>query len=68
MEVILLIAALVVAWLVFTALVRIIKTTVKTAFSVAAIILALAALGIGPAQLWQAIIELPQWVQRLMSQ
>lgn len=67
MELILLVAAIAVAWLVFTALIRIVKTTVKTAFSLAAILFLLLALGIGPDQLWQKIAELPKLVQDLLS-
>ncbi|MBD1940505.1 hypothetical protein [Microcoleus sp. FACHB-68] len=58
-----LLAALIVSWLVFTALINLLKTTLKTAVSIAAIVLVLQlAFGIGPQQLWQQLIELPQTV------
>lgn len=61
MEIVILIAAAVVSWLVFTWLLRVVKTTLKTAFLVAAIVMVLqVTIGVGPAQLWQAITELPQ--------
>jgi hypothetical protein len=61
LNLILIIAALIVSWLVFTALLNLLKTTLKTAFSIAAIVLVLQLVfGIGPQQLWQQIIELPQ--------
>ena len=61
LNLILLIAALIVSWLVFTALLNVVKTTLKTAISIAAIVLVLQLVfGIGPQQLWQQIIELPQ--------
>jgi type IV secretory pathway TrbL component len=61
LNLILIIAALIVSWLVFTALLNVLKTTLKTAISIAAIVLALQLVfGIGPQQLWQQIIELPQ--------
>ncbi|MCT7948560.1 hypothetical protein NG798_02030 [Ancylothrix sp. C2] len=61
LELITIIAALIVSWLVFTALVSLLKTTLKTAFTVALIVLILQlGFGIGPQQLWQHIIQLPQ--------
>ncbi|MBW4679850.1 MAG: hypothetical protein KME19_07020 [Microcoleus vaginatus WJT46-NPBG5] len=58
-----LLAALIVSWLVFTALINLLKTTLKTAVSIAAVVLVLQlAFGIGPQQLWQQLIELPQTV------
>ena len=59
-ELITLIAALIVSWLVFTALIKVVKTTVKTAIAIAAIVLILQlAFGIAPPALWQKITELP---------
>lgn len=56
-----LIAAVIVSWLVFTALVKLLKTTLQTALTVAAIVLLLQLVfGIGPQQLWQQIIQLPE--------
>ena len=58
-----LLAALIVSWLVFTALINLLKTTLKTAVSIAAVVLVLQlAFGIAPQQLWQQLIELPQTV------
>ncbi|MFP4220318.1 MAG: hypothetical protein ACLFM4_13435 [Phormidium sp.] len=55
-ELITLIAALVLAWLVFTWLIRVIQTTLSTALSVAAIVLLLQLVfGIDPTALWQEI-------------
>ena len=59
-ELITLIAALIVSWLVFTTLVKVVKTTVKTAIAIAAIVLILQlGFGIAPPALWQKITELP---------
>ncbi|MBD2040574.1 hypothetical protein [Microcoleus sp. FACHB-672] len=65
-----LLAALIVSWLVFTALINLLKTTLKTAVSIAAVVLVLQlAFGIGPQQLWQQLIELPQTVlQQVIGQ
>ena len=58
---ILLIGAIVVAWLVFTALLNVVKTTLTTALTIAAIVLALQLLvGIGPQQLIDTILSLPR--------
>ncbi|WP_159785660.1 hypothetical protein [Sodalinema gerasimenkoae] len=55
-ELITLVAALILAWLVFTWLMRVIHTTLSTALSVAAIVLLLQLLfGIDPNALWQEI-------------
>lgn len=60
-EIITIIAALIISWLVFTGLVSLLKTTLKTAFTVALIVLILQlGFGIGPQTLWQHIIQLPQ--------
>lgn len=63
-----LIAALIVSWLVFTALVKLVKTTVSTAISIAAIVLVLhLVFGIGPQELWQQIAQLPHTVWHLVT-
>lgn len=55
------IAAIVVAGLVFTLLVKVVKATIKTAITIAIIVLILQlCFGIGPNQLWQQIIYIPQ--------
>ncbi|NER40057.1 MAG: hypothetical protein F6J93_40035 [Oscillatoria sp. SIO1A7] len=68
-QVVLLIAALAVAWLVFTWLVKVVKTTVKTAIIVAAIVLALQIIfGIAPKELIDQIITLPQTVWQFVQE
>ncbi|MFB2919286.1 MULTISPECIES: hypothetical protein [Aerosakkonema] len=55
------IAAIVVAGLVFTLLLKVVKATIKTAITIAIIVLILQLFfGIGPNQLWQQIIYIPQ--------
>ena len=60
-DLLILITALIVSWLVFTALIKLVKTTVSTAIAIAAIVLVLQ-LGfvINPQDLWQQITQLPQ--------
>jgi len=59
MNLILFIAALVVSFLVFAFLVRVLKAAIGTAIAVAVVILLLQlAFGIAPAQLWQEIHNL----------
>jgi succinate-acetate transporter protein len=66
LEAIVLIAAIIVSWLVFTALVKILQTTLKSAFTIAAIVLVLQLLfGIGPERIWQQIVKLPESVLNL---
>ncbi len=68
MNLILLVGAIVVSWLVFTWLINVVKTTVMTAVAIATIILLLQIVfGIGPQQLWQEITQLPQTLLRLIS-
>lgn len=60
-DLIILIAALIVSWLVFTALIKVVKTTVSTAIAIAAIVLVLQLVfGINPQDVWQQITQLPQ--------
>jgi hypothetical protein len=67
-ELVILIAAGVVSWLVFTWLLRVVKTTLKTAFLVAAIVMVLqVTLGVGPNRLWQVVTELPQQLGQLFN-
>jgi hypothetical protein len=66
-DLILLVGAIVISWLVFTALLKVVKTTITTALVVAMIIFALQFLfGINPAQLWRQISELPQMLWQLL--
>lgn len=60
-ELITLISAVIVSWLVFTALIKVMKTTMPPAIAIAAIVLILQlAFGIAPQQLWQQITQLPE--------
>lgn len=63
-ELVIIIAAMVVSWLVFTWLIKVVKASVNTAFAIAIILLILQLLfGIGPQEIWQQITELPQTIQ-----
>lgn len=67
-ELITLIAALLLAWLLFTWLVRVVKTTISTAFAIAAIVLLLqVAFGIDPPVLWAEIQRFGQVLQTLFE-
>lgn len=60
-ELIVWIAALIVAGLIFTLLLKVVKATIRTAITIAIIVLILQLVfGIGPNQLWQQIIYIPQ--------
>ncbi|PSN20377.1 hypothetical protein C7271_02530 [filamentous cyanobacterium CCP5] len=60
MEIVIVIGAAVVAFLVFGWLLKVVKTTLKTALTVAFILLALQLLfGIGPDALWE---QIQQWI------
>lgn len=62
-DLLILIAALIVSWLIFTALIKVVKTTASTAIAIAAIVLVLQlAFGVDPQDLWQQITQLPQTV------
>ncbi|TBR59350.1 hypothetical protein BLD44_003600 [Mastigocladus laminosus UU774] len=53
--------ALIVAWLIFTILIKVVKTTVKNAFMIAAIVVLLQiGYGIGPQEIWNYIVQIPQ--------
>ncbi len=68
LELIILIAAIVVSWLVFTALIKIVKTTVTTAIAIAGIILILQLVfGIGYQDLWEQITKIPQLVWNIVT-
>lgn len=67
-QLILVIAALILSWLVFTWLIKIVKTTVSTAIAAAAILLLLQLFfGIGPEALLDTILNLPQRLQETFS-
>lgn len=60
------IAALIVSWIVFTILVKVIKTTVSNAFTVAAIIVLLqVGFGISPQDIWYQLMHLPQTLSHI---
>lgn len=68
LNLIILIAALIVSWLVFTALIKVAKTTFTTAIAIAIIVLILQIVfGIGPQNLLQEIIQLPQTLWHLIT-
>ena len=67
-ELIILIAAIVVSWLVFTALIKIVKTTATTAIAIAGIILILQlGFGIGYQDLWEQITQIPHLVWNIIT-
>ena len=62
------IAAIIVSGLVFTWLFKVVKATLSTAISIAIIVLILQlAFGIGPQELWQQIIQIPQTVWQFFT-
>lgn len=61
LDLIILIAAIVIAWLVFTALLKVVKTTLTTALTIAAIVLLLMLVfGVNPIDLWEQITAIPR--------
>ncbi|MBF2003939.1 hypothetical protein ACF3DV_08640 [Chlorogloeopsis fritschii PCC 9212] len=57
--------ALIIAWIVFTILVKVIKTTVKNALMIAAVIVLLqVGYGISPQDIWNQIVKLTQTLPR----
>jgi uncharacterized phage infection (PIP) family protein YhgE len=68
MNIILLVAALIVTFLVFTWLVKVVKATVGTAIAIALLILALQLFfGIGPMQVWQQVSQFFQAVWQTIT-
>ncbi len=68
-EIIIIVAAVIVSWLVFTAFVNIVKTSIKTALTIAAIALVLQiAFGIRSDQIAEQIIALPQMIWQFFTQ
>lgn len=58
--------ALIVAWIVFTILVKIVKTTVSSAMTIAAIVVLLQiSYGITPQDIWNQIVNLPQSLSQI---
>ncbi|MEG4068942.1 hypothetical protein QUA42_16705 [Microcoleus sp. Pol11C2] len=67
-ELIILIAALLVSWLVFNWAFKVLKASIGTAIGLAAIVLTMQLLfGIGPNQLFQHIIHLPETLGKMIS-
>ncbi|MDY6939461.1 MAG: hypothetical protein SWY16_17555 [Cyanobacteriota bacterium] len=67
-QLILTLASLILAWIVFTWLLKIVKTTFSTAIFVAAIVLLMQLFfGIGPDAILEAILNLPQTLQQTFS-
>ena len=68
MNLVLLIAAIVVSVLVFTWVLKVLKATLSTAITIAAIVLILQLVfGIGPSQLWQQVSQVPQYLWQLVT-
>lgn len=60
--------SLIVAWIVFTILVKIVKMTVSSAVSIAAIVVLLQiSYGITPQDIWNQIIHLPQSLSQIQG-
>lgn len=60
-DLIILIAAMVVAWLIFKWLLNVVKASLSTAMTIAVVVLVLQLVfGIGSQDLWQQVRELPQ--------
>ncbi|MGB3655052.1 MAG: hypothetical protein WBA41_28140 [Rivularia sp. (in: cyanobacteria)] len=66
-ELIVLIAALIVGWIVFQALLKVLKTTISTAVAVFIIVVILGFFGVSFENLIQEIINLPQTLMRLFT-
>ncbi|VXD18318.1 conserved exported hypothetical protein [Planktothrix serta PCC 8927] len=67
LELIILLASLLVAWLVFTWAVQVLKASISTAVAIAAIVLILQLVfGIGPQELLDHLIQLPQTLWNLI--
>lgn len=63
LDLIIFVAALIVAWLAFNWLLKVVKTTLSTAIAIAAIVLVLMLFfGVQPGELWQQITQLPQTI------
>lgn len=68
MEFILLVAAVVISFLVFTWLIKVVRATIGTAILIALLVLVLQLVfGIGPAQVWQQITQLFQAIWQAVT-
>ncbi len=66
-ELIVLIAALIVGWIVFQALLKVLKTTISTAVAVFIIVVILGFFGVSFEDLIREITNLPQTLMRLFT-
>ncbi|MBE9167827.1 hypothetical protein IQ238_09950 [Pleurocapsales cyanobacterium LEGE 06147] len=67
-ELIVLVTAIVIAWLIFTWLIRVVKVSITTAITIAAIVLFLQVVfGIGYQEVWQQLVRLIQNVWQFFS-
>ncbi len=67
-ELIILVAAVIIAWLIFTWLVRVVKVSITTAIAIAAIVVFLQLIfGIGYQEVWQQLVLLIQSVWQFFS-
>lgn len=62
------IAALIVAWLVFRALLSLLKTGISTAIAIFVIVLILMVFGFSPQDLMQEVTRLPQIFKQLITE
>ena len=68
-EVIVIIAAIIISWIIFTAFVNIVKTSIKTAVTIAAIALILQiSFGIRSEQLVEQLISFPRIIWEFFTQ
>lgn len=68
MNLILVIAAIVISFLVFTWLIRVVKATIGTAIAIAILVLVLQLFfGIGPGQVWEQVSQIPQAIWQFVT-
>lgn len=68
MNLILLIAAIVISFLVFTWLIKVVRATIGTAIAIAILVLVLQLVfGIGPAQVWEQVSQIPQAIWQFVT-
>jgi hypothetical protein len=67
-ELIISIAAVMITWLIFTWLIKVIKTSIITALSIAVIVLILQLVfGIKYQELWQEVVRIPEIIWQLVN-
>lgn len=67
MNLVLLLAAIIVSFLVFTWLVKVVKATIGTAIVIALVLVVLVLFGFGPQDLWNQLNDLWEGVWRSLS-